>query len=67
MDRFNIREACEVFRVEGEDAVDVMDMHGSHQPSVMHLDSRDAIEHKEPAPFLVDRGAVGEKSKTGFY
>lgn len=66
MDCFDIREAGEVSRVEGEDALDAVDMHGGDQAGVMDLDAGDAMRHKQLAPFLMYIETIGKQSDSGF-
>jgi hypothetical protein len=37
-----------------------MNMHGGNEPCIMHLDSGDAVVHRQTTPFLVNREAVRE-------
>ena len=66
MNDFYICEAREVPSVEGEDALDAVDMHGCDQAGVMHLDAGDVVGDEELAPFLVNCDAVRQQLETRF-
>ena len=53
MNDFYICEAREVPSVEGEDALDAVDMHGCDQAGVMHLDAGNFIFDQEGPPLFM--------------
>jgi len=66
MNRFDVFESGEVFCFEGEDSPDSVNAHSCHKPGVVYLNAGNAIIPEQPAPFLVNREAVGEKEKCVF-
>jgi hypothetical protein len=66
MNGFDLIEAREILRAEGQNTLHTMDMHGGNKPCILHLDSGDAVVHQQPAPFLMYRWVVGEQSEAGF-
>jgi len=67
MNRFDIGESGEVPRVESEDALYPVHMHGGYQPCVMHLDAGDVVSNEKATPFQVNQKAVGKNFNAGFY
>jgi hypothetical protein len=43
VDGFDIREPLEVALVEGENALDAVNMHGCHEASIVDLNAGDAV------------------------
>jgi len=44
-----------VLGVERENTVDAVNVHGGHEPCVMHLNPGNAIVNQQPSPLLMDR------------
>lgn len=60
MGGFNVREARKISRVEGENALYAVDVHGGGDAGIVDLDPGDGVSNEEPAPDLMHGGIVGE-------
>jgi hypothetical protein len=58
--------AGEVGDVEGEQVRDGVHVHSGDDPRVVDLNAGDAMSHEQPAPLVVDRGAIGEEAVEAF-
>jgi len=59
MNGLDLGIASEVTLVEGKNSLDAVDAHCRRQARVVDLHARNVATHKQGAPFLVDRHAVG--------
>jgi hypothetical protein len=54
-------------RIEGEQPSDLMDVHGSDQAGIVHLDARNGVGNQQIPPLPMHGPAVFQKSKPIFY